>query len=67
MDVGVTVGFSQRQYQVQEGTAVLVCVEITSGILETDVFVFLSSIDGDAIGIIYTCIKVKPNNIYLFL
>ena len=47
---GVTVGFSQTQYRIQEGNTVLVCVEITSGILETDVFVFLSSIDGDAIG-----------------
>ena len=47
---GVTIGFEQTSYTVEEGLVVEVCVLVTSGTLESDATVMLSSINDEAVG-----------------
>ena len=48
--LGVTIGFEQTTYTVEEGLVVEVCVLVTSGTLESDATVMLSSINDEAVG-----------------
>ena len=47
---GVTIGFEQTTYTVEEGLVVEVCVLVTSGTLEREATVTLSSINAAAAG-----------------
>ena len=47
---GVTIGFEQTAYTVEEGLVVEVCVLVTSGTLESDATVILSSVNDEAVG-----------------
>ena len=47
---GVTIGFEQTSYTVEEGLVVEVCVLVTSGTLERNAIVTLSSINDEAVG-----------------
>ena len=47
---GVTIGFEQTSYTVEEGLVVEVCVLVTSGTLQRDATVILSSINNEAVG-----------------
>ena len=61
---GVTIGFEQTAYTVEEGLVVEVCVLVTSGTLQRDATVVLSSIDDEAVGkrraSITPMIKIRP-------
>ena len=48
--LGVTIGFEQTTYTVEEGLVVEVCVLVTSGTLEREATVTLSSINAEAVG-----------------
>ena len=46
----VAIGFEQTTYIVGEGEVVEVCAVVTSGTLDRDAFVRLSSVDDEAVG-----------------
>ena len=46
----MTIGFEQTAYTVEEGLVVEVCVLVTSGILQRDATVILSSVNDQAVG-----------------
>ena len=47
---GVTIGFEQTSYTVEEGLVVEVCVLVTSGTLEREATVMLSNVNDEAVG-----------------
>ena len=56
----ITIGFDQTTYTVDEGVMVAVCTVVTSGTLERDAIVQLSSVNDEAVGeivinAIYNC------------
>ena len=55
----MTIGFEQTVYTAEEGTQVEVCVLVTSGTLERDAVVTLSSSDDTASGTVFVqeCVK----------